>query len=53
MHVSAILRIDVDLDELRDESIDEQNESRDESARVKRWIVRQIDMSRKINRNAS
>ena len=30
--MSAILRIDVDLDELRDESIDEWNESRDESA---------------------
>ena len=51
--MSAILRIDVDLDELRDESIDEWNESRDESAQVKRWIMRRIDMSRKINRNAS
>ena len=54
--MSAILRIDVDLDELRDELIDEWNESRDElidewnesrdeSAQVKRWIARRIDMS--------
>ena len=53
MCVSAVLRIDMDLDELRDELIDEWNESRDELARVKRWITRRIDMSRKINRNAS
>ena len=38
--MSAVLRIDVDLDELRDELIDEWNESRDESARVERWIMR-------------
>ena len=43
----------MDLDELRDELIDEWNESRDESARVERWIMRQIDMSQKINWNAS
>ena len=40
--MSAVLRIDADLDELRDES-----------AQVKRWITRRIDTSQKINRNAS